>query len=325
MISNYVNYTYPDRDFCIFAQFPLKKRIQLSLDNAGSNCTITYTWLCTHGQMSLNPCYNRTINKDKLDSMIKLCQLKINETGGSGVYPSYPDFYQTRLISMLFLELVPFVFMPCACLIGLFLNWKIIQTIDKNKNKELKEDFYKYMSANAKFNCVYCLSYVFYPMTSCNWTLSSSFCSSVFTTKFVQYFKIVMISYVGEVVKMCANIAYLMMTLNRYLLVGKEHSSWLITVAKLEFKWVILGILLFSSLINIGHGWEYVVVEDMDSLISPNIYYIALNGFSYSNYPEANQELPYFVYSIVYFAINFGAFFILNTGIEIQIVRRMQK
>jgi hypothetical protein len=332
MISNNVNvnYTYPDRDFCIFAQFPLEKRIQLSLDYTGSNCTITYAWLCTHGRMSLSPCYNKTVNKDKLDSMIKLCHLQINETGGSqqrgsSAFPSYPDVYQARLIRMLIMELVPFVFLPSACLISLFFNWKIIQTIHKNKNKELKEDFYKYMSANAKFNCLYCLIFVFYPMTSCNWALSSSFCSSVFTTKFVQYFKIVMIGYFGEVVKMCANISYLMMTLNRYLLVGKEHSPWLVTIAKLEFKWVIWGSLLFSALINVGHGWEYVYAGNMSVLISPNIVYVVLNGYSYSDYPLANQEMPYFIYSIVYFVINFGVFFILNTGIEIKIVRRMQK
>jgi hypothetical protein len=79
----------------------------------------------------------------------------------------------------------------------------------------LKEDFYKYMDANAKFNCFYCMILLFYPMTSCTWRLSSSFCSKIFTTQFVQYYKIVIIGYLGEVFKMCANISYLMMTLNR--------------------------------------------------------------------------------------------------------------
>jgi hypothetical protein len=145
-----------------------------------------------------------------------------------------------------------------------------------------------------------------------------------------------MIAYFGEVVKMCANISYLMMTLNRYLLVGKDHAPWLVKLAKLEFKWVIRTSILFSILINIGHGWEYQAVKDL--LIRLNIgrffnhqlggdysIYTQANGLSYSDYPEANKDQSYFIYSIVYFCLNFGVFFILNTTVEVKIVRRMHK
>jgi hypothetical protein len=135
-----------------------------------------------------------------------------------------------------------------------------------------------------------------------------------------------MMAYFGEVVKMCANISYLMMTLNRYLLVGKDHPPWLVTLAKLEFKWVIRGSILFSVLINIGHGWQYQAVElPIISASVSLITYYQLNGHSYSDYPQANQGTSYFIYSIVYFCLNFGVFFILNTGLEVKIVRRMQK
>jgi hypothetical protein len=124
---------------------------------------------------------------------------------------------------------------------------------------------------------------------------------------------------------MCANISYLMMTLNRYLLVGKKHASWLVTIAKLEFKWVIRGSILFSALVNIGHGWEYQAIDNAQFSASYNYYTSQFNGLSTSNYPEANQKMPFFIYSIIYFMVNFGLFFILNTGIEIKIVRRIQK
>jgi hypothetical protein len=116
-------------------------------------------------------------------------------------------------------------------------------------------------------------------------------------------------AYFGEVIKMCANISYLMMTLNRYLLIGNDHAEWLVTVGKLDFKWVIRGSLLFSALINIGHGWEYQAVEDnaLTNLDSP--LYAISNDYSYSDYPFANQDLPYFIYLILYFIINFGFFF----------------
>jgi hypothetical protein len=359
LISLYTNYTYPDRDFCIFAQFPISHGIQLYLNGLdlkelhykGPNIsTLTYAWLCMNGAMTVNigginpfPCNHLNLDRNRLNTMLKLCKLNMNDTDGNqqknlNAYPAYPEYYQTRLFGMLFFELVPFVLIPSTCLIGFFLNWKIVRTIQENKKKELKEDFYKYMSANAKFNCLYCFILVFYPITSCNWKPSYYFCSSIFTSQYVQYYKIVMVAYFEEVIKMCANISYLMMTLNRYLLVGKDHAPWLVKTAKLEFKWVIRGSMLFSVLINIGHGWQYQAVSDLalgllkennGAYISQyteyNNQYTALNGDSFSDYPKANQGQAYFIYSIVYFVINFGLFFILNTGLEVKIVRRMHK
>jgi hypothetical protein len=84
------------------------------------------------------------------------------------------------------------------------------------------------------------------------------------------------------------------------------------------------GSLLFSALINIGHGWEYQATEDL-GLNQYASYYHQYRWFSYSDYPQENQDMSYFIYSIVYFAINFGFFFILNTTIEVKIVHRMQQ
>jgi hypothetical protein len=318
--SQYIPYVYPDSDFCIFAEFPLDKSIALELDIPKENTSTLFVWLCKSGGMIGNPC-NQSINSSKINASLNLCNLKEKQINS---YPTYPDYYQTQVINMFFMQLIPFVLIPCACLIGLFLNWIIIKTVKENEKKDLKEDFYKYMRANAKFNCIYCLTFVFYPMTSCDWRLSYSFCSSIFTSQIVQY---VFIAYFGETIKMCANFSYLMMTLNRYLLVGKDHSQWLVGLAKIEFKWLIRGSILFSALINIGHGWQFQAVEDLKFKFQKSYTgnYYQLNGYSFSDYPFANQSQAYLIYAIVYFVINFGVFFALNTGIEIKLVRRMHK
>jgi hypothetical protein len=118
-----------------------------------------------------------------------------------------------------------------------------------------------------------------------------------------------------------------MMTLNRYLLVGKDHAPWLVTLAKLEFKWVIRGSVLFSAVINIGHGWQYQAVEGLaaSQIGLFGSAYNQANGYSYSDYPQANQATSYLIFSIVYFCINVAVFFVMNTGLEVKIVRRMQK
>jgi hypothetical protein len=58
--------------------------------------------------------------------------------------------------------------------------------------------------------------------------------------------------YFGEVVKMCANVSYLMMTLNRWylLLIGKDHADQVAShtgLTKLEVKWVVGGSVVFSA------------------------------------------------------------------------------
>jgi hypothetical protein len=89
---------------------------------------------------------------------------------------------------------------------------------------------------------------------------------------------------------------------------------------------VVRGSLLVSALINIGHGWEYQAVDDLaHSYYYIFVSYTKINGYSYSDYPKANQGQPFFIYSIVYFVVNFGLFFILNTGIEVKLVHRMHK
>jgi hypothetical protein len=326
-------YGYPDRDFCIFAPFLNYTQFsQIWIYDDVPGCTLTFSWLQSLGWLPYPLCNSTHVDKEtRIQTMLKQCELEAGNTNKVS-YQIYSDFYQTKILNMLFIELVPFVLIPCFCLIGLLLNWKIIQTLKDNEKKELKEDFYKYMSANAKFNCLYCLIFIFYPMTSCNWNASIHFCSTIYTSQFVQYFKIVMMAYFGEVIKMCANISYLMMTLNRYLLVGKDHVPWLVTIAKLEFKWVIRKSFLFSALINIGHGWEYratdfVIFADLyfTNVYEGNTYNPKINGYSYSNYPLANQGWAYFYFSIVYFVINFCFFFIFNTALEVKIVRRLHK
>jgi hypothetical protein len=331
-------YTYPDKDLCSFSSFPQNRSIYfcpfMNDVLVYNSCTITLKWLGRHYYNNASADTNLAFvmcnmsqgqSDSEIDDKLKLCKV-INSRNES--YQVFTDFYQVRILNMFVIELIPFVLIPFFCLLGLFLNRKIIQTIKKNQMKELKEDFYKYMNANAKFNCLYCLIFVFYPINNCNWQPNYYFCSSIYTYLVIQYFKIVMISYVGESFKMCASISYLMMTLNRYLLIGKDHGPWLVKAAKLKYKRVIQVSLLLSFLINIGHIFEFKPIEDV--LYSPlkdsfNYNTYPVSGYSYSIYPIPNNGFAFSIYTIVYFILSFVAFFFINTGLEVMIVRRMRK
>jgi hypothetical protein len=123
-------------------------------------------------------------------------------------------------------------------------------------------------------------------------------------------------------------------------LIGKDHSPWLVTVAKLEFKIVIRVFVFISAVVNIGHAFEYQAMTDV--LFSPipengfhyrlyqvssdiyadytGLYYSAIFR-SYYDYPVPNNHLSFFIYSIVYFILNFVVLFVVNTSVEVMIVR----
>jgi hypothetical protein len=341
-------YKYPDSDFCLFAKFPFQNSIFLFPDcDALNACTVTLKFLARSNNYSYDPygiscsiydiCNSSQteISDSTVASKLALCNLS-NYSKSDTIYP---DYYENRLLSVFIINLLPFIFIPCSCVIGFFLNLLVIHTINKNKAKELKEDMYKYMKVNAIFNCIYCFIFLFYPINNClEYYVSEFFCSSIYSTQFAQYFKIVVMTYFGEVFKMCANISYIMMTLNRYLLVGKDHAHWLVAIAKVEIKILISGTFIFSALINIGHGFEYQIKNPFlipshagynDYSDSHNRRFLNLNinvNKTYvAQYPTVNIATSYFVYSIGYFVVNFGFFFVINTLIEVQIVRRMHK
>jgi hypothetical protein len=127
-----IPYTYPDRDFCIFAaHYPLNRSLKLGIYNSESNASLTFAWLCKFAGMKNYPCGKRNVTSEEFDTRLKLCKLNPNETDD---YTSLPEYYQTRLMDVMSIEIVPFVLIPCACLIGLFFNWKIIQTIKSKRN-----------------------------------------------------------------------------------------------------------------------------------------------------------------------------------------------
>ena len=92
-----------------------------------------------------------------------------------------------------------------------------------------------------------------------------------------QYYKIVFVAYLGESVKMCANISYILIAVNRYMLIGRDHLSILEKISKWEMKRVIQGSIAFSLLINIGHIWQFQVN-------SGRVYMIGIANGHYYDY-----------------------------------------
>jgi hypothetical protein len=269
-------YTYPDSDFCLFAQYPQQINLTFILDsNNISQCTSTIRWLmANYFSLNMSTVLSSYPNSKSVFSlcgsaidlkpMIDKCNLTDKNTVESQIYAEY---YQIMFGIEFIQDLVIFIGIPCACLLSLALNLLIVFAVHRNREKDLKDDFYQYMSLNAGFNCAYCVIFLFYPVNSCIDTLTGGyFCSYIRVSVVAQLYKIVFQAYLGGAIKMCSNIFYILMNINRYMLIGREHNPILDKISQWNMNWVTSASVLISLLFNIGNIFEYK--------LNNNTYYV---------------------------------------------------
>jgi hypothetical protein len=325
----YELYTYPDEDFCIFSRWPHHKLVLPIFDSDKiTECTCTIKWsiqkydlfgengFTKNSLLVYKLCkYSDNLNLTECGKRVELCE---GVTGSSDISIEFNDIkYFVYLVQ----DVLAFVCIPCACFLGLVLNIRVIRTIKQNEKSDLKEGFYKYMSVNSKFNCVYCLIFSLYPINVCNQFKSDYFCSLIANTLSAQYYKIGFVSFLGESIKMCSNITYILITINRYMLIGNEHLSALESISKFELKRVVYFSLFISLVLNIGHVFQYEN-NRLDSNF--NSHYDTTSPDI--TYPVLNKESSFFpIYSILYFVLNYLLVIILNTLVEVIIVIKLHK
>jgi hypothetical protein len=84
------------------------------------------------------------------------------------------------------------------------------------------------------------------------------FCSSIRTTLFAQYFRIVMINFVGNSIKFCCNVTSLMFSLNRFIIVrGKQNSSYIRFLFSISNIKLSAFILFFGFFFNLSRLFQY--------------------------------------------------------------------
>jgi hypothetical protein len=120
---------------------------------------------------------------------------------------------------------------------------------------------------------------------------------------------------------MCANVSFILMNVNRYMLIGREHNSILEHISKWDFKWVVGLTIVSSGLINVGHIFQYAL-NDGYSFMKIYGFYIMQSDLSYPSI-ELEDSLSMNIYLLVYFIVNYFMFCIVNTGVEVTLVRKL--
>ena len=141
------------------------------------------------------------------------------------------------------------------CLFGIFANAVSVAVVkNKRKQKQLNNFMYKHLMSNAIFNLFYCLINIFTLMSMCIFP-RSSYCSSVYKSVFTQYFKIYIVFFLGNTLRLCSNFSYIALSVSRFYL-STSKSSRLIrkfeNIKLIKFYAILIAICFLLSLFKVS-------------------------------------------------------------------------
>ena len=94
---------------------------------------------------------------------------------------------------------------------------------------------YKHITMNSVFNFIYCNLTLLRLMNVCVFE-TSMFCSSISTYESTQYFRIIFIYYIGNIIKLCCNISYISFSISRFTLSANNKSRFLLKFENINLK-----------------------------------------------------------------------------------------
>lgn len=164
-----------------------------------------------------------------------------------------------------------------------------------------------------------CFLALFSLMSQCI-DFGSIYCSSVFETKFVIYFKIYVIGYVGETMKTCSIISSIAFSLERLLLTSRSKNALLKRFESMKFRkfcWITIG---FGFVISINKIFEYDAEADRLFIREGPVLFNNVNHLSY--WFIAIFVIHYVLIDLVCLVINFVIDIFLATAIRDHIKQK---
>jgi hypothetical protein len=289
-------YLYPDEDFCLFEHFPHKNLVYPFLvSGALLDCTCTIFWLIKNSNLYfINDNYidfkyneyilkyhyqypdnffnhtfkhcmfgnlKKSLKSCKFEERLKLC----NKTS----YKYSESIHFNNDVDILFLikwiQLVVFEFLqPALCVIGIITNLLSIFTLkhelQTNHDIDKGHSVYKHIYMNSILNLIYCVITLIGLINVCIFDVSI-FCSRIYQNDASQYFRIIVIYFFGNLVKLCSNISYISFAISRFFLSTNKKTGVLSRFNKMNLRLYYLIIFLFSFLLSLVRLFEFKINE----------------------------------------------------------------
>lgn len=313
-----VFYDFPQEDFCYFRFFPHNKLVMPTMKPYPQNVSCLYIFLIQFANNYpelikyniemlphdgyLDPYYVPKSFSYKFpyhDQLIYYCDDVIKKLNSNcEIHTASKDstkFYFYIFDWKILIQYNDYIFSmfitPLLCVLSFVVNLISIILLSSKKIKDSK--IYSYLKLNYLFIVVHTsLSFfkLFYACVSGHFRMS--FCFTDFSeTLYARYFYIIVIRFIRNSLKTCANISYACFTLGRYIAITESNNRLLLKFKKLPFNYGVLITILLSSLINLHSYFQF------STTVHPE--FPADNKF-YSN----NQANKYYALYSNYFAIN---------------------
>lgn len=312
------DYSYPDLDWCIFEPFPYNQLVYPLIHSSVLECNCNLATLVKdfsmyneliQTELSKHKFYHSVLNNSL--RIIALCSnfsfshcsnlSKCSWSGNKSVSINY-QYLDGREINFSFAV----VLTPIVCFIGMVLNIMVLRDIHEEQKTERS---FQLMSIIATLNSFYCFINLFNLLTVCI-NMSNLFCSSIYTSQFAQYFKLIAIVYIGESLKSWSNFLYLMLTVDRFVMIGQDHPWIYKEINEVSIKKVLAVTCIFSMAFNVIYLFQYGV---NDGNWTDYIY------STYSTYPQLfinNKSTVFFLHSM----FNYIAFALLISILEVAVL-----
>ena len=322
------SYTYPDKDICLFKDFPHKQLVYPTFEFAeySNECSCTIMWLIQHSKLYVNfneTDYDTHFLLDRplsfMDESIRYCltmgnfteslescrfEVRLNNCRLDTSMHDKEKFIFTGDINNMFhfkwLEYVVRVFLqPILCLLGILTNSLSVLVV-RNKRKVFQNVMYQHIFANSVFNLIYCVIFSFSLINVCI-IPHGVFCSRLLKNGFSQYFTIYIIYFLGNAIRLCCNFSYIALSISRFYISTSNPSILFKKFEKLNLKCfysILLVITLFFSVFKLFQFKPNEFYSSFDENFPFDAYGI--------NYCEFN------IYSIKAFAFKCKLFQILN-------------
>jgi len=276
-------YEYPNQDLCLFKDFPHHRLVYPTiLTGKLIPCSCTLIWMIQYSKFYLykNYTYYRKglwtliINDSKSDKTVHClsgtsnfsleidkCNFETNfkNCENSKLITSGKDFglfdQKNLVFNFKWLKYtVEVFFQPILCLLGIITNLLTIKVIRNRSTiilkKNLNNIMYEHQLACSICNVILCLIKIFSLMNICIFP-RTSFCSSIHEERATQYFKIYVVNFLGNAVRLGSNFSYIFFSISRFYLMNTAPSEFLKKFQKINTKIfysiLILCCLSFSS------------------------------------------------------------------------------
>jgi hypothetical protein len=326
-------YTYPEADFCTFANFSFNKLIVVTLKNNNQEFVLNHTSSCTMIWLSKNLALVLNFSDHKWIQPILLnvqpilwniidfahayneCDFPtrrqncapvlddLKETESNYIDPYFQlydiQYFLSQASSFLSsgfnIGVSVFALVTnlaiCIVIINARRHYKAQGPVFKKDNElnSIGEAFFTYMVANAVINSIFALTILLSTCISC----APKPVDEMLVNQTACLISNMCVAGVVSLMKLMSNYTYLQMSMNRYLLVGKDHAKWIETVAQTKFKTKMCIAFVISCVLSLVSVYQ--------------VFYFDGFGLGENNGNEFNSY--YYLHSYVYgFAIDSGSF-----------------